>query len=159
MLSDYYLWIKLLHILSAVIVMGTGTGIAFFMFVASRTNNVEAIAITTKHVVLADWLFTAPAVVTQFISGALLVYILGYSLTSAWVVSVLILFCLVGCLWLPVIKIQYGLKAEAQLSREQGSLTVRFKHLMKWWTILGIPAFTIMLGIFYLMVFKPLPVY
>ena len=32
---DNYLLLKMIHILSAVIIAGTGTGIAFFMFMAS----------------------------------------------------------------------------------------------------------------------------
>nr|WP_246187814.1 DUF2269 family protein [Nitrincola alkalisediminis] len=43
-------------------VAGTGAGIAFFMFMANRSSNVAAIAVTARHVVLADWIFTTPAV-------------------------------------------------------------------------------------------------
>ena len=58
-----YLWIKLLHILSSTVLFGTGMGIAFFMLKAYLSNNDEAMEVTTRHVVVADWLFTAPAVV------------------------------------------------------------------------------------------------
>ena len=51
---DNYLLLKLLHILGAVVLAGTGSGIAFFMFMAHRSGNVQAIAVTTRHVVLAD---------------------------------------------------------------------------------------------------------
>ena len=74
----------MLHILSVVVVAGTGTGIAFFMFMASRSSNVTAMAVTARHVVLADWIFTAPAVVIQFVTGVLLMMRLGYSFTSTW---------------------------------------------------------------------------
>jgi uncharacterized membrane protein len=89
---DNYLLLKMIHILSAVVLMGTGAGIAFFMFMASRTANVAAIAITARHVVLADWLFTAPAVVIQLVSGVLLMLKLGYSFTSTWFLWVIALF-------------------------------------------------------------------
>jgi len=74
---DSYLLLKLIHILSAVVVAGTGTGIAFFMFMANRSSNVAAIAVTAHHVVLADWVFTTPAVIAQFVSGVLLMLKLG----------------------------------------------------------------------------------
>ncbi|NRB42201.1 MAG: DUF2269 domain-containing protein [Pseudomonadales bacterium] len=155
---DNYLLLKLIHILAAVVVAGTGTGIAFFMLMASRSNNVQAMAVTAKHVVLADWLFTAPAVVVQFISGVLLMQKLGYGFYSTWFLTVFSLFVFIGLCWLPVVKIQYDLKTEAQQALETGEVSARFTQLMRLWTALGIPAFVGMLAIFYLMVFKPLAV-
>ena len=49
-------------------VTGTGAGIAFFMFMANRSNNPQAIYVTTEHVILGDWFFTTPAVITQIIT-------------------------------------------------------------------------------------------
>ncbi len=155
-----YLILKYLHILSAVIVVGTGIGIAFFMLMASRSNHLESMAITIKHVVLADWIFTTPAVITQFVTGILLMQHLGYSYTSQWFFTVMSLFIFIGCCWLPVLLIQYRLKnlAEQTLSLNH-SKTIHepaFTHLMHWWLGLGIAAFLTILVIFWLMIFKPL---
>lgn len=150
---DNYLLIKLIHILSATVLAGTGMGIAFFMFMANRSDNPQAIAMTARHVVLADWLFTAPSVVIQFITGLMLMNILDYSFTASWFLVVISLFIFIGCCWIPVVFIQYRLRDLAQ-----GEIGRRFKRLMKLWTALGIPAFTGVLIIFWLMVFKPLPV-
>jgi uncharacterized membrane protein len=57
-----YLWIKLIHILGATVLFGTGIGTAFFMFKAYLSKNDEAMAVTTQNVVVADWLFTTPAI-------------------------------------------------------------------------------------------------
>jgi uncharacterized membrane protein len=155
---DNYLLLKMIHILSAVVLMGTGAGIAFFMFMASRTANVAAIAITARHVVLADWLFTAPAVVIQLVSGVLLMLKLGYSFTSTWFLWVIALFIFIGACWIPVVFIQYRLKSLANISLSTGVLDPNFISLMRLWTVLGIPAFISILIIFWLMVFKPLTV-
>ncbi|WP_250655096.1 DUF2269 family protein [Alkalimarinus coralli] len=155
---DSYLLLKLLHILGAVIVTGTGAGIAFFMFMANRSNNAQAIHITAKHVILGDWLFTAPAVITQLITGALLMRELNYSIHSEWFYSVAALFVFIGLCWLPVLRIQYRLHALATDSIDENEVTPEFKRLMRIWTLLGIPAFTAIIVIFWLMVFKPFPV-
>jgi len=155
---DNYLLLKMIHILSAVVVAGTGTGIAFFMFTASRSSNVAAIAVTARHVVLADWIFTAPAVVIQFVTGVLLMMKLGYSFTSTWFFLVIALFIFVGVCWIPVVLIQYKLKALAESSLNTGVLDPSFKKMMRLWTALGVPAFASILVIFWLMVFKPFPV-
>ncbi|MCP5206508.1 MAG: DUF2269 domain-containing protein [Hahellaceae bacterium] len=155
---EYYLTIKLIHVLAAVVVAGTGTGIAFFMFMANRSNNTQAIAVTTKHVVLADWIFTFPAVIVQFVTGMMLVDILNYSYTSAWFLAVIGLFIFIGACWLPVIYLQYRLKHYADQAMDEGVLSDSFKKTMKLWTALGIPAFAAILVIFWLMIFKPLSV-
>ncbi|AOT10136.1 hypothetical protein S4054249_02965 [Pseudoalteromonas luteoviolacea] len=153
-----YFIAKFIHILAAIVVMGTGAGIAFFMFMANRSNNPQAIYITTRHVVLGDWLFTTPAVIVQIISGLYLMHLLGYSFQSPWFLTVAGLFTLIGLCWLPVLKIQYRLRALAAIDQEQDEVSVEFKRLMRLWTLLGIPAFAAILILLVLMVFKPLSV-
>jgi uncharacterized membrane protein len=157
-MMEYYLILKLIHILAAVVVTGTGAGIAFFMFMANRSNNPQAIYITAKHVILGDWIFTTPAVITQIITGILLMNMQGYSFSAPWFYWVVGLFALIGICWLPVLRIQYKIRELAKISVDSNQVTPEFKTLMRTWTLLGIPAFIAILGIFWLMVFKPFPV-
>lgn len=154
-MTDYFL-LKTLHILSAVVLMGTGSGIAFFMLMAVLSRSQETIRHVSRIVILADWLFTAPAVLVQLITGVWLMSLLNVSFTSPWFLTVAALFILIGCCWLPVVWIQYQLHREACM--ENGFLSVRFKRLMRLWMALGIPAFAAMLVLFWLMVAKPLAV-
>lgn len=155
---DSYLWLKLIHIICAVVVVGTGAGIAFFMLMTSRTDNLEVIAATTRLVVKADWLFTAPAVLIQAITGVALISTLGYSFTSSWTIWVFSLYAIIVLCWLPVVGIQYKLRAIATESLRKGVMDPAFARWMRIWTLLGIPAFCSVLGLLYLMVFKPLSV-
>ncbi len=154
---EYYLPVKMIHVLAAVVVVGTGAGIAFFMFMAHRSNNVQAIAVTTKHVVLADWIFTFPAVIVQFATGMLLMNMFNYSFSSTWFLAVISLFIFIGACWLPVVYLQYKLKSLADDAIKDGVLSNSFMKTMKLWTALGVPAFLSIILIFWLMVFKPLP--
>jgi len=155
---EHYLILKLIHILAAVVVTGTGVGIAFFMFMANRSNNPQAIYVTAQHVILGDWVFTTPAVITQIITGVFLMSMQGYSFSAPWFYWVMGLFTFIGVCWLPVLRIQYKLRELAKISVDSNQVTPEFKSLMKTWTLLGIPAFTAILAIFWLMVFKPFPV-
>jgi len=154
---DSYLTLKLLHILAAVVVTGTGAGIAFFMLMAYRSNHVHVIHVTAQHVILADWLFTLPAVITQLITGVLLMRLQGYSFSSPWFYWVLGLFVFIALCWLPVLRIQYQFRQLAQESLATNQVSLQFRGLMRIWILLGIPAFCAILAIFWLMVFKPLP--
>ncbi len=98
---DIFLTVKMIHILAAIVVMGTGTGIAFFMFMANRSNNTQAILVTANSVILGDWLFTTPAVILQLSSGLYLMSYQGYSFSSVWFYSVIGLFLFIGVCWIP----------------------------------------------------------
>ena len=76
--------VKIIHIIGASVLFGTGLGIAFFMFMAYRSKNVNSLAITGSHVVFTDFIFTAVAVVVQPISGGVLVTLQGYSWSDFW---------------------------------------------------------------------------
>ena len=145
-----YLWIKLIHILSATILFGTGIGTAFFMLKAYLSNNDEAMAVTTRNVVIADWLFTTPAVVIQLVSGIWLTARLGIPFESEWFFTVISLFVFVGICWLPVVRIQIRIRNLIT----SGAGRDAYAGLMKVWLALGIPAFLSVLILFYLMVSK-----
>jgi len=148
---NLYLGIKLLHIVSATILFGTGLGTAFFMLQAYFSDNDDEMKSTTRTVVLADWLFTTPAVIVQILSGFWLTQRLGIPFTSVWFVAVIALFCLVGACWLPVVWIQIRIR---ELFRA-GAHIDECRTLMRAWIALGVPAFTAVLILFWLMVYKP----
>lgn len=145
-----YLWVKLLHILGATVLFGTGMGTAFFMLKAYLSSNEAAIVETSKHVVLADWLFTTPAIVIQLTSGIWLTQKLDISFDSVWFLTVISLYVFVGACWIPVVWIQIRIR---DLVRE-GANKDEYKSLMKAWIALGIPAFSAVLVLLYLMVFR-----
>ena len=94
-----YLGLKLLHIVGATALLGTGAGIAFFMLLAHRTGDAATIANVARIVVIADFVFTATAVVVQPITGTLLAWIVGYSLLDGWILLSIALYLLTGAFW------------------------------------------------------------
>ncbi|OUS26518.1 hypothetical protein A9Q99_18490 [Gammaproteobacteria bacterium 45_16_T64] len=147
--------LKVIHILSSTLLFGTGLGTFFFMLMATRSGNVAAIKVTARTVVIADWLFTAPAVPIQLITGALLMNQLGFSFTSLWFISIMSLFIFVGCLWLPVVWIQIQMKNILRVLPDDAPLPSQFTAHMRRWTYMGYPAFGTVIVIFVLMIYKP----
>lgn len=153
---EIYEFLKIVHILGAAILFGTGLGIAFFMFCADRTRDAHLILGTAKTVIVADFLFTASAVVLQPISGLTLVYVAGHSLWDSWILLSLLLYVLVGVCWIPVVFIQIALRNCAQTAVDKGeALGADYQRLMRMWFWLGWPAFLGMIGLFWLMISKP----
>ncbi len=151
-----YLVVKWIHILSSTVLFGTGLGIAFFFWIADRRGDVAQIAATARTVVLADTLFTAPAVIIQFASGLWLVDRLGLPFSVFWIKTALILFFVIGACWLPVVWLQWKMRNLAEACVRDGTpLPPGYHRAMRAWIVLGWPAFVSVMVIFWLMVAKP----
>ncbi|PZP98627.1 MAG: DUF2269 domain-containing protein [Variovorax paradoxus] len=151
-----YLLVKWLHILSSVVLVGTGFGSAFYMFFGNRSGSVAAQAVISRLVVRADWWFTTPAAVFQPLSGLWLAHAAGWPLSTPWLLLALLLYAFAGACWLPVVWLQLRMARMAQEAARDGTpLPAAFDRHRRWWEGLGYPAFVAMLAIFYLMVAKP----
>lgn len=151
-----YVVVKWLHILSATLLFGTGVGSAFSMLLTSMTRDPRAIAVVTRNVVLADWLFTTPAIILQPLSGLYLMHLSGIPLGSPWVAWSFVLYFLAAACWLPVVWIQIRMRRLAEEARRTNApLAPAYWAFLKAWVLLGIPAFFALVIVFYLMVAKP----
>ncbi|WP_137937984.1 DUF2269 domain-containing protein [Chitinivorax sp. B] len=152
-----YLVIKWLHILSATLMFGTGLGTAFYMFVTNRSGNLQAIAVVTHWVAIADWIFTATTVIFQPVSGLYMVHLAGFPIGFNWLGLTFALYAIAGACWLPVVWLQLRMRDMAKEAVRQGAtqLPARYWRYERWWCVLGIPAFTGLIWVYWLMVTKP----
>ncbi|WP_439619235.1 DUF2269 family protein [Hyphomonas sp.] len=153
-------WVYLLrwaHIMGATVLLGTGAGIAFFMVMAHRTGDPRVIAHTASIVVLADWVFTASAVIAQPVTGVLLADAMGWPLTEGWLVISVALYVFTGLFWLPVVWIQHQMRDIARRAVLSGTaMPDRYYKLYRLWFACGFPAFFAVLAIVWLMVSRPI---
>ena len=151
-----YFLLKYLHVIGATVLLGTGAGIAFFMVAAHRAGDPAVIAGVARIVVLADFLFTATAVVVQPITGVALAYEVGYSLWDGWIVLSIVLYLVTGAFWLPVVWMQMRMRDLATAAVAEGRpLPKQYQRLFWTWFAFGFPAFASVLAIFWLMIARP----
>jgi uncharacterized membrane protein len=151
-----YFAVKYLHLIGAAVLLGTGAGIAFFQLMAHRGGNVDAIAAVARIVVIADFLFTATAVVLQPITGVVLAGLDGYPLGEGWIVLSIALYLLTGVFWLPVVWMQIRMRDLAAVAaRAAQPLPRQYHRLFRIWFAFGFPAFAAVLAIFWLMMTRP----
>ncbi len=151
-----YLIVKWLHILSSTFLFGTGIGSAFYMLFTSLSRDVRAIAVVSRHVVLADWIFTTTTIVIQPLTGIYMIYLAGYPWTSKWIMWSFALYFLAGACWLPVVWMQLKMRDMAQVAARDGTeLPAQYWRYLRLWVLLGIPAFIALVIVFWLMVAKP----
>ncbi|RVH52431.1 DUF2269 family protein [Sinorhizobium meliloti] len=152
-----YFVLKFLHIIGASVLLGTGAGIAFFMLLAHRTGRTETVAAVARIVVIADFLFTATAVVLQPVTGIALAWNVGYSLAEGWILLSLLLYVVTGAFWLPVVWMQMEMRRLAETASKAGEpLPKRYHQLFLLWFAFGFPAFGAVLAIFWLMITRPI---
>lgn len=159
MIDIYTVW-KTLHVISAAILFGTGLGIAFFAWFGYRRSlkigEIDGLRAVLRLTVIADAAFTAPAAAFQLGSGLVLMRLDSWPFATPWLITVLVLFALVGLCWLPVVVIQIVQSREAAQVSSINELSQGFHRRFIIWFVLGIPAFLLVAALFFLMIAKPL---
>ena len=154
-MTTYFL-LKFLHVIGASILLGTGAGIAFFMLLGHLTGRALTIAAIARIVVIADFLFTATAVVVQPITGIALAWNMGWSLWEGWIALSIALYFVTGAFWLPVVWMQMRMRDLATDATNNDAPLPEAYHRLFWlWFAFGFPAFGALVAIFWLMIAKP----
>lgn len=158
-----YLLVKTLHILSAMLILGTGMGTAFYLFFVNRSGSVPAQAVVSHWVCRADFWFTTPAVIFQLGSGLWLMHQMKMPFSATWIWASLGLYAFAGLCWLPVVWWQMQMRdiakrANDNLANNRGKTTLpkTYWKLAKKWELLGFLAFPAVVVIVFLMVIKPM---
>ena len=150
-----YLILKWVHILSAILLFGTGLGSAFYKLFTDRSGNLSAIAVTNRLVVRADWLITTPTILIQPITGFWMLYLFDYPAIPGWIWLSLALYLFAGACWLPVVVLQIRMRDMARQGiSARRSLGRSYWRLANIWFWLGVPAFISMVAVVWLMVVK-----
>lgn len=153
--ADLFVWVKWVHLVNASILFGFGMGTAAHMWLAHRSGNVQAIATVSRNVVFVDWVLTGTSGIIQPASGAALIWLGGHWPWESWLVIAYALYGIAALCWFVVVWIQIKIRDVAQEAMGH-RLPYEYGQYMRAWFILGWPAFLSLLGVFYLMVFKPL---
>ena len=151
-----YFIIKYLHVLGAIVILGTGSGIAFFMLMAHRSADAAFIARTAAVVVIADMIFTLGAVILQPVTGGFLMMLSGTGFNERWLSVSLGLYAVAGVFWIPVVFMQIEMRNLARAAADRVEpLPERYFTLFRRWFMFGIPGFGSVMIILWLMIAKP----
>ena len=151
-----YELVKTVHILSAAILFGTGTGIAFFFLMGMRHGDPAAAWFAARTTVIADMLFTLTAGIVQPLSGLLLIHLTGQDPTQGWLMASYALYVLALACWLPVVWLQLRIRDMWRAKLDGAGVNeAQLRRRIRLWFGLGWPAFGGLLVVFWLMVAKP----
>jgi len=96
--------------------------------------------------------------VIQPLTGLWLVHLTGHPVTAPWLLAAYALYALAFLCWAPVVVLQLRIRdLAAQALRDNRPLPEQARRLYRLWFVLGWPAFTALVAIFWLMVTRPDP--
>lgn len=147
--------LKTIHILGAVLFLGTGLGSAYYKLRAGLSKDVAVIAWCDREVVRADWLFTVPAGLTMPVTGLWLVDLYKLPLHTSWVWQGLAGYAVAGITWLPAAYLQVRMRALSAAALRDGTpLPPAWHGMQRTWALLGVPSFSVTLAVVWMMVSK-----
>ena len=154
---NYYLLLKLLHLLAVVAFLGNIVTGLFWMRFARKTNDVKIIHHTAAGIIAADKLFTIPGVLIITAGGFASAIYGGIPLLSTgWIFWPIVLFSLSGLFFaFKVIPLQVRMRKH--LEKEEGNNGYAWKGfdaLLKKWEFWGFMALITPLFAFFMMILK-----
>ncbi len=152
-----YDFMKFLHIIGVVLLIGNVTITAFWKAFADRTGHVHVVAYAQHLVALCDWVFTLGGIVMIVIGGYGMAFVRGYHVfESTWLILGQLFFLVSGLIWLFVlIPLQMRQGKQARVSCLSGSVPAAYWRDGRRWLTWGIIATIPLVGAIYVMIVKP----
>ncbi len=143
--------IKFIHILLAIIAFGFNA--TYGIWIARAQRNPEHLDFALRGVKILDDYFANPAYLLLLVSGLTMVFLVGYMLTTFWILSALVL-------WFVAIVLGYAvytptLSRQIRVLAKTGPQSEEYRTLSTRGTVVGIILAVVVLLILVMMVFKP----
>jgi len=151
-----YSTLKFLHVLGVVMLIGNVTITAFWKVYSDLSRNGPLVAHAQRAVIVADWLFTLPAIALILIGGYGMVLHAGLNpFESAWLVWGQVLFFVSGGIWLGVlVPAQIRQTRAARAFVEGESIPESYWRVGRIWLVWGIIATVPLIAAIYVMIAK-----
>lgn len=151
-----YSIVKLVHVLSAMLLVGAGAITAFFLWRTHRSRDTRAISVASAVSLQVEWWIVVPTVVLQPLTGFWMLDLAGQPAAQPWVVAALVLYALAGVAWAPALVLKFRMRDfSAAAAAHDVPLPASFHRWLHWWFALWWTIFLLTLAILALMVFRP----
>jgi uncharacterized membrane protein len=143
--------VKYIHILAAIVAVGFN--ISYVVWIIRARRSPEHTAFALKGVKFLDDRVANPAYGVLLLTGVLMVFLAGYSLTTLWIDISLVLFALL--VFVAVAFYTPALRDQIKLVESGDTSSAEFTRLAQRGQVAGQALGVIVLAILAMMVFKP----
>jgi uncharacterized membrane protein len=150
---DTYLWLKLIHVVAAIVAVGTN--VTYFVWLSRLKRASGADTAILLGIKALDSRLANPAYVVLPVTGILMVINERLGFTTFWILAAIVLYAAVGvaagALFSPALRRQVALAEDGQTESPE------FAHASQRTILTGLITMVPIAGILYLMVMKPTP--
>ena len=147
----FFLAVKYVHILAAIVAVGLN--ISYVVWIIRAQREPAHVPFALKGIKFLDDRIANPAYGLLLLTGLLMVFLAGYSLTTFWIDAALVLFVILVVL--AVTQYTPTLRTQIKLAEAGDTTSAEFIALAKRSQIVGQALGAIVLVILAMMVFKP----
>lgn len=146
-----YLLLKWLHVLAAIVAVGSN--VTYGIWVARASRNPKALPFTLRGIQLIDDRVANPAYGLLLVTGLPMVFVIRLPLTTPWLLMAFVLYILVVLVGL--LGCTPTLRRQIQILDSEGFQSPTYQALARRGTRLGAVLAFLVIVIVYLMVVKP----
>ncbi len=146
-----FLILKTIHVLSAIIAVGTN--ITYRMLIAGAVRQPEVLVFTLKSIRRLDMRLANPAYGLLLISGLAMAFTVPFPLTTPWILTALILYALVAVVGIVVYAPIF--RRQIQFAEREGLQGASYREEARKSSTLGLLVIALTVVIVILMVTKP----
>ena len=146
-----FLLLKWLHVLSAIVALGSN--ITYGIWITRATRKPEVLPFTLRGIKLIDDRLANPAYGLLLITGLLMTFVLPLPLTTPWIMAALVLYVIV--VLLAILGYTPTLRRQIQTLESEGLASASYQSLARRGTMLGAVLGVLVITIVFLMVVKP----
>jgi uncharacterized membrane protein len=147
-----YLFLKWLHVLSAIVALGTN--LTYGVWLARAPRSTETLLFTLRTVKILDDRLANPAYIFSLMTGLAMVYLGGLSLWTPWLLLAVVLY--VAAVLLGIFGYSPILNRQIELAESTGPEAEEYIAAARRGAMVGILLGILAVSIVYLMVTKPL---
>ena len=147
----WYTLLKFLHVLAAVVAVGTN--VTYGIWIATGSRDPKVLPFALRGVKLIDDRMSNPAYGLLLVTGILMVIVGGLPLSTSWLVAALVLY--VAVVLLGLLGYTPTLRKQIRLLESEGAGSAAYKSAARRGMVIGPVLGVIVLAIIFLMVFKP----
>ena len=146
-----YLLLKWLHVLAAIVAVGSN--VTYGIWIARASRSPEALPFTLRGVKLIDDRVANPAYGLLLATGLLMVFVVRLPLTTPWLLTALVLYVIVVLVGL--LGYTPTLRHQIRMLDSEGFHAPTYQSLARRGTLLGLVLAVLVIVIVFLMVVKP----
>lgn len=153
---SFYLWTKLLHLVAAIVMVGTSNANGVIRLYVNRHGEVWLVAAGSRLIMMLNRRLMVPSLLLLPATGVVLALTARYPLLSGWILAGELGTVLLWVLFLGGVVLERKMELVSRDAFERGTIEIpeAYRSADRWGLVVGLSATIVELGVLFIMVFR-----